>query len=121
VRACWPRIKVESVDTDGDSEVSVGSAIRSRAKIRLGALSPEDVAVELYAGRLDTEENITGGLIRLMEAVAQEGDLHVFETAFEPCAESGRYGYTVRVKPFHRGSESMLIPGCITWAGDESK
>jgi starch phosphorylase len=121
VRACWPRIKVESVDTAGDSEVSVGSAIRSRAKIRLGALSPEDVAVELYAGRLDTEENITGGLIRLMEAVAQEGDLHVFETAFEPCAESGRYGYTVRVKPFHRGSESMLIPGCITWAGDESK
>ncbi len=117
VRACWPQVRVECVEPPGQSEVSVGGEIKSRAKVHLGALSPEDVAVELYAGRLDTCENITGGLIRLMQAVAREGDLHVFETAFGPCPESGRYGYTVRVKPFHRDSDPVLVAGCITWAG----
>jgi len=116
VRACWPQVKVESVETPGSHEVSVGNEIMSRAKIRLGALSPEDVAVELYSGRLDTDENITGGIARLMLAVAREGDLHVFETAFGPCPESGRYGYTVRVKPFHPDSDTAPVPGCITWA-----
>ncbi len=116
VRACWPQVKVESVETAGNHEVSVGKEVATRAKIRLGDLSPEDVAVELYAGRLDTDENITGGIARLMAAVAREGDLHVFETAFGPCPESGRYGYTVRVKPSHRDSDAALVPGCITWA-----
>jgi starch phosphorylase len=116
VRACWPQVRVESVEPPGQSEVSVGGEIKSRAKVHLGALSPDDVAVELYAGRLDTSENITGGLVRLMQAVAREGELHVFETAFGPCPESGRYGYTVRVKPFHRDSDPVLVPGCITWA-----
>jgi starch phosphorylase len=116
VRACWPQVKVESVETAGNHEVSVGKEVTTRAKIRLGALSPEDVAVELYSGRLDTDENITGGIARLMAAVAREGDLHVFETAFGPCPESGRYGYTVRVKPSHRDSDAALVPGCITWA-----
>jgi len=108
---------VESVEPPVQSEVPVGGEIKSRAKVHLGALSPEDVAVELYAGRLDTSENITGGLVRLMQAVAHEGDLHVFEAAFGPCPESGRYGYTVRVKPFHRDSDTALVAGCITWAG----
>jgi starch phosphorylase len=117
VRACWPQVKVESVEAPGPGEVPVGCEIQSRARIRLGALSPEDVAVELYAGRLDTDENITGGIARLMQAVAREGDLHVFETAFGPCPESGRYGYTVRVKASHGDSDPALVPGCITWAG----
>jgi starch phosphorylase len=116
VRASWPQVRVESVETRGTGEVTVGGEVKSRAKIRLGPLSPEEVSVELYAGKLDTEENITGGIARLMHAIAREGDLHIFETSLGPCAESGRHGYTVRVKPFHRDSNAECIPGCLTWA-----
>jgi starch phosphorylase len=116
VRACWPQVRIESVETRTDGEVSVGGEVKSRAKVRLGPLSPDEVAVELYAGRLDTNENITGGIVRLMQAVAQEGDLHVFETSYGPCAESGRHGYTIRVKPHYRDSNAEFMPGCLTWA-----
>jgi hypothetical protein len=52
-----------------------------------------------------------------MRAIAREGDLHVFETSYGPCSESGLHGYTIRVKPFHRESNTESVPGCITWAG----
>ncbi len=117
VRACWPQVRIESVETRGETELSVGGEVTSRAKVSLGHLSPDEVSVEIYAGKLDTEENITGGIAKLMQAVAREGDLDVFETSFGPCAESGRHGYTVRVKPFHRESRTEIVPGCLTWAG----
>ena len=117
VRACWPQVRIESVETRGDVELSVGGEVKSRVKVRLGPLSPDEVAVELYAGRLDAEENITQGIVKLMQAIAREGDLHVFEASFGPCAQSGRHGYTVRVKPFHRESSTDIVPGCLTWAG----
>lgn len=117
VRACWPQVRIESVETRGQLEVSVGGEVMSRAKVRLGPLSPEEVAVELYSGKLDAEQNITGGIVRLMHAIDREGDLHVFEASFGPCADSGRHGFTVRVKPYHRESRTEIVPGCLTWAG----
>jgi starch phosphorylase len=116
VRACWPQVRIESVETPGGGEVSVGGGVASRAKVRLGALSPDEVAVELYAGKLDAHENITSAIAVLMQAIGREGDLHVFETSYGPCAESGLHGYTVRVVPFHN-SLTAVVPGCITWAG----
>ena len=114
VRACWPGVRIESVETRECETLAVGDSITSRARVRLGGLSPEDVAVELYAGKLDAHENFTEALVTLMHAVAREGDVHVFETSFGPCAESGMHGCTVRVKPSHQ--ESGIVPGCITWA-----
>jgi len=99
--------------------VPVGAGVASRVKVHLGTLSPEEVAVELYAGRLDSHENITGGLACLMRAVAREGDLHIFETTYGPCAESGLHGYTVRVRPHQADSSAALMPGCITWAPEK--
>ncbi|MGD1091103.1 MAG: alpha-glucan family phosphorylase [Bryobacteraceae bacterium] len=117
VRACWPNIRIESVETKASGEVVVGSELTSRVKVRLGALSPDEVAVELYAGKLDAHENFTHAVATLMRAIAREGDLHVFETSYGPCSESGLHGYTIRVKPFHRESNTESVPGCITWAG----
>jgi starch phosphorylase len=101
VRACWPQVRIESVETPGTRQISVGSGVLSRAKVQLGQLSPDEVAVELYAGRVDAHENITGDVAVRMHATGREGDLHVFETSYGPCAESGLHGYTVRVTPFH--------------------
>jgi starch phosphorylase len=116
VRACWPQVRIESVETSGARQISVGGGVASRAKVRLGRLSPGEVAVELYAGRVDAHENITAGVAVRMQATGREGDLHVYETSYGPCAESGLHGYTVRVAPLHPNSIPVIVPGCITWA-----
>ncbi len=117
VRACWSGVRIESVETPNNGAVAVGDGVASRARVQLGALSPDEVAVELYAGKLDAHENFTGAIATLMKAVAREGDVHVFETSYGPCAESGMHGCTVRVKPVHKDNETDIVPGCITWAG----
>ena len=104
------------METPGARQISVGGGVASRAKVRLGPLSPNEVAVELYAGRVDAHENITGAIAVRMQATGREGDLHVFETSYGPCAESGLHGYTVRVAPLHPNSIPVIVPGCITWA-----
>jgi starch phosphorylase len=116
VRACWPGVRIESVEAPGGEKVSVGDGVTSRARVRLGGLSPKEVAVELYAGKLDAHQNFTEAIATLMQAVRGEGDVHVFETSYGPCAESGLHGYTVRVRPVHRESDTAIVPGCITWA-----
>lgn len=117
VRSSWPNVRIESVDAPAGAEVSVGEGVPSRATVRLAGLAPEDVAVELYAGKLDAHSNFTQAVATLMHAVSGEGDVCVFETRFGPCAESGLHGYTVRVRPVHSQSETDLVPGCMTWAG----
>jgi glycogen phosphorylase len=116
VLACWPQVKIESVETPDTRQISVGGGVASRAKVRLGPLSPHEVAVELYAGRVDAHQNITGAVAVRMQATGREGDLHIFEACYGPCAESGLHGYTVRVTASHPNSIPVIVPGCITWA-----
>jgi len=116
VRACWPQVRIESVETPGTRQISVGGGVASRVSVRLGSLSPNEVAVELYAGRVDAHANITGAVAVRMHVTGREGDLHVFETSYGPCVESGLHGYTVRVAPLHPNSIPAIVPGCITWA-----
>jgi hypothetical protein len=105
------------VETPAGGDVSVGGAVASRAKVHLAGLSPDEVAVELYAGKLDAHENFTSAVATLMKAISCEGDVHTFETSYGPCIQSGLHGYTVRVRPVNRDSSSALVPGCFTWAG----
>jgi starch phosphorylase len=116
VRAGWPQVRVESVETPADSELPVGSKIQVRARVRLGPLAPRDVAVELYVGRLDARGEIVDGVALPMEPAHSEGGVSVFEAAAVPVSHSGLMGYTVRVLPFHPDESTALLPGLITWA-----
>jgi starch phosphorylase len=99
------------------SELSVGSQIQVRAWIRLGAIPPEEVAVELYLGRLDSGGEIAGGVAIPMQSAGQSPEgLCIFEAAAVPCSQSGLHGYTVRVLPFHPDEAKAFLPGLITWA-----
>jgi starch phosphorylase len=116
VRACWSHVRIESVDTSGSRQISVGGGVVARVCVRLGPLSPDEVAVELYAGRLDAHENITDAVSVRMRETGREGDLHIFETSYGPCSESGLHGYTVRVSALHSNAIPVIVPGCMTWA-----
>jgi len=90
-------------------ELAVGSHIQVRAS--------EEVAVELYLGRLDSGGEITDGVAISMQPAGQSPDgLSIFEAAAVPCNRSGLHGYTVRVLPFHADEAKAFLPGIITWA-----
>lgn len=113
----WPQVRVESVEGLPEAQVAVGSYLNIRARVRLGAIQPRDVAVELYLGRLNAHSEISDGTALPMQATGEIQDgQQVFEVAAVPCRESGLHGYTVRVLPFHRDEAKSFLPGMVTWA-----
>jgi starch phosphorylase len=116
VRAAWPKIRINEVENGVAEEIQVGDQVHVRARVYLGPLSPEEVAVELYLGKVDASGEIVNAAARAMRHLGQEGDVHIFEAAYGPCTRSGLCGYTVRVLPYHRDLTRSLLPGCITWA-----
>jgi glycogen phosphorylase len=102
VRAAWPGVRVEHVETD-DGDLSPGGRLIVRASVALGVLSPDDVTVEVVYGRAAESDEIIDPVVAALQL---DGDAAVDGAArYTGAAELGRpgpFGYTVRVLPRHR-------------------
>jgi len=117
VRREWPQVRVEALEEGPSGEAKVGDLVGVRARLRLGALSPADVIVELYLGALDAAgELVQPATFPMRHAGSPGNGGHVFEAAGVPCCRSGLQGYTVRVLPHHPDLAARFVPGLITWA-----
>ncbi|MGH9072610.1 MAG: alpha-glucan family phosphorylase [Acidimicrobiales bacterium] len=121
VRDAWPEVGVEWIDADGSS-VDLGAKRRVEAVVALGALDPADVAVQLLHGPVGATDELTVVNAVDMEPVA-DGDSgrggrepRRRYTGTFSCAESGRYGFTVRVLPAHDDLASPVELGLAAWA-----
>ena len=114
VRAAWPQVHVEHVDSVGVSEdPQIGDTLQVNAYVALNALTPEDVCVEVAYGK--AEENDTLADITMMELKVQEhlgGGRHLFSGSLV-IDRSGPFGYTVRVLPRHDALASKAELGLI--------
>ncbi len=118
LQANWSRVGVESIGAQPLTQLQVGGTVRVQAQIRLGALTPDDVAVELYLGRVNAQDEIVEAEVTPMRALAPNGDgRYLYEASAMPCRQSGLHGYTVRVLPHHPDLVSPFLPGLIVWAG----
>ena len=116
VAANWNNVRVESVDGTENGDLAVGDRLTVRAHLRLGALTPDDVGVELYLGRLNADGDFADSLAVPMHLTGSANGTFLFEAATVPCSRSGIHGYTVRVMPFHPDEARSMIPGLIAWA-----
>ncbi|GAA4288459.1 glycosyltransferase family 1 protein [Georgenia daeguensis] len=100
VRAGWPAVRVDHVETDGVADVvNVGDQIRVTAYVDLGDLRPEDVQVQAVGGRVEDDDSLTELQVYPLEHVASyEGGRHAFAGA-RVLDATGPFGYTVRVVP----------------------
>jgi starch phosphorylase len=119
VREAWTQVRVSAVE-GGPADVPLDSRQPVRARIQLGSLKPEDVAVELYIGRISADGDIIDAQPLAMHATGEvDHSGHAFEVAAHPCCHSGLHGYTVRVLPYHPELITAFLPGLIVWPGVE--
>ncbi len=114
VRDCWHGVEVVEIIAS-DADAHIGEPFRIEAKVRLGGLGVEDVAVQLYRGSLDAKDEIHDPKTTDMTCEGDADGLFRFACSV-PFENSGRYGYTVRVVPRH---PDVLIPNELTkirWA-----
>jgi glycogen phosphorylase len=117
VRRGWDAVRVESVEAARPGVHHVGEGFALAATVRLGALSPGDVAVEAYFGPLDASRDVGRGrtVALTLERPAEDGRHRYVGTI--PCERSGMQGYTVRVRPSHPEACDLLGTGLVTWWG----
>ena len=117
IRGEWQNVRVDKV-ADGPSDiVPVATALNIHADVQLGRLTPGDVAVELYVGRVDMNGDLVEGRAVPMSAEGDPKDgvyKYTVETSID---RSGQHGFTVRVRPYHPDMPMPFLPGLITWAG----
>ena len=120
IRKGWQDVWVSKVEDGPSKTVPVSSSMQVRAQVHLGRLTPNDVLVELYIGRVDGNGNLLQGEAVTMQPEPQSaGDTYSYAIATS-IHRSGLHGFTVRVRPYHPDLPVAFIPGLICWA-DEAR
>jgi starch phosphorylase len=116
--ANWDSIRIESPVREKDGPFRAGEAVRVNTIVHLGKLSPEEVEVQLFYGKLKIIDRLSESHTKKMtiqEDRGDRGDRNYLYTCTIICNTSGRYGFTARVTA--SGDDRIkFTPGLITWA-----
>jgi starch phosphorylase len=111
----WHEVSVEAVEARENLEMAVGEELDVEARVHLGHLSPEDVTVEAYYGRLDQHGDFAERDTSALHVVNSGNGVYTFGGHI-PCLKTGRFGFTVRVMPSQQRLENRFVMGLVTWA-----
>jgi len=128
VRSAWADISIGDVSVQIDNgqnvsrldvkqaQIEVGSQVKVQAKVALGRLGPDDIAVEIYHGKVDSSGEIKAGEVTQMayQGNAEEEGMSLFLGSIQ-CNVSGQHGFALRVLPKHTDLVEPYEPGMILW------
>lgn len=114
----WHNVKINSIETAARPVVKVGDDMQVKAWVQLGELAPQDVAVQIYFGRIDAGGDITDGEIAPMVLTEEKKGSEILFSGVIRYFKSGKHGFTVRVLPYHADLSSPFEAGHILWASE---
>jgi starch phosphorylase len=111
----WSNVAIRQIRMEGPAEIEVGACYHVETDVFLGELSPEDVMVEAYCGRLDPYDHYIDSFNCVMQSWEPLSD-HVFrykcDVRFE---EVGHFGMNIRLTPNHPDPVSRHAMGLVIW------
>ena len=94
--------------------VHVGDTFLLSTEVSFGALSPEELDVEIYYGPVNVHNEILCGNVKVMTRKESLGNnRYRYECELE-CCHSGRFGLTARITPAGDDWDNS-VPGFICW------
>ncbi len=120
LRDLWKDVRIEAPVREAEGPSRVQDTFRLTTEVDLGELSPDEVEVELYYGRLKSVDALVASQTQLMTEREDLGNGCYLYDCTITCRDSGRYGFTARVVP--RGDNFVKFsPGLVTWAQKPGK
>jgi starch phosphorylase len=110
----WDGVRIVSVDA-GAPLTDLGTERTIGARVQLGELTPDDVAVQLVHGPVGPNDELIDRETVTMSLVGKEDGACAYTGSFV-CERAGRYGFTVRVVPNHPDLVTPVELGVIAWA-----
>ncbi len=114
-RAAGSQVKILQVHAENSREIRVGERIRVTASVVLGEILPESVRVQIVSGSLNEGGMIVNGSSHDMRHAGVRENEHQYEGELE-CLESGSYGFSVRVIPYHPDVRVPFEHPWLVWA-----
>ena len=111
----WKDVKIIGVDSDSTGPFEVGGEVGITARVSLGALEPDDVAVELYAGVVDTAGDLVDASPIQMTWHSRKDGHHIFNGSV-PLQKSGKLGFSLRVVPSYSETPQEHGYMLVKWA-----
>lgn len=111
----WKKIRIESPVRNLTGPFKVDQSFEARAVVHLGELTPEEVDIELYFGRVKKLNELIAPHTQPMQVGKDLGAGNYEYRCQVFCKDSGRYGFTVRALP-KADPWIRNLPGLITWA-----
>jgi glycogen phosphorylase len=117
MRKDWPQVRIEDVQIgNADRQnIVVGETLDVTARLHLGPVNPQHVRVEAYYGEVEIGRVTNPRTVQLNEAGHDGNGSYVYQGAV-PAAESGTYGFSVRVLPTHPHLVQNHELRLITWS-----
>ncbi len=114
----WPAVSVDHVESSGVGDSpELGASLRLSVFASLGELRPEDVDVQVVHGRIRHEDDLVDTSVESLDlAETYEAGRHRFEGTVA-LAQTGPFGYTVRILPKHPMLASSAELGLIAAPG----
>jgi phosphorylase/glycogen(starch) synthase len=114
----WKDVHIEDVSVTDPrrGNLGIGDVFEVRAKVKLGALSPEEVSVELYVGPADAKGELEDPVVipLLREGEVTDGAA-TYTGAYLPRG-AGSFLYGVRILPAVDGLHEAAHLGLVRWA-----
>jgi starch phosphorylase len=112
----WDQVAVSAAGVNATHELASGQPIPAVARVYLGDLTPDDVVVQLYYGRVDPQGELQEPAASPMVAERQEGHgWWTYRGNHAIPSGSGKWGYTIRALPHDDALVPPFVPGLVTW------
>ena len=123
IRNHWRGLRIEERTTERaaaelgrqNGEFGVGESLSVQAVVHTGALSPHELAVQIYHGVLDEAGEIRNGNVVAMEYRGELADGACLFEGTLVLQQTGLHGWTLRVLPYHEDLQSPYELGLVTW------
>jgi len=114
----WKDIKFISISEENEkNEIQVNDSYKIVTEIDLGKLTPQDVEVQIYYGKVDDKYDTKANNYEVMKFIKTNEDvnIHMFEGEIK-CSATGNFGYTLRILPKHKLLHNPFELNLIHWA-----
>lgn len=113
----WGNIHINSIKKeDNPSEIAVGHKYAVTTEVVLGELTPKDVEVQIYFGKVDDQNKPYANSAVSMNCVNEiEGTNAYLYKGEIPCSSTGNFGFTIRILPKHPLLINPFELGLIKW------
>ena len=113
----WNKVKVISADSEIKSaDLKVGSKYPVVAEVELGDLTPSDIDVQIYYGKVEDETDVTRNFVNMINVTKKNSNTRYTYRGEIECRDTGLFGFTLRILPKHDLLINQFELGLIRWA-----